>query len=83
MTKRELSPKETIILQELEELCVSCQNLSQRLTDNEKALQDKEKELSCARREITRLKEENQHQKEVLQTWKKRLEVILDKLPKV
>jgi hypothetical protein len=78
--EKKLTPKEKLLLEQLDELCALCTQFSDRLLETEKTLNQKNKELESIRREMALLQEENQHQKELLQTWRKRLETALSAL---
>ncbi len=80
MIEKKLTPKEKLLLEQLDELCVLCTQFSERLLETEKTLNQKNKELESIRREMAQLQEENQHQKEILQTWRQRLETALTTL---
>ncbi len=80
MIEKKLTPKEKLLLEQLDELCALCTQFSDRLLETEKTLNQKNKELESIRREMALLQEENQHQKELLQTWRKRLETALSAL---
>lgn len=76
-----LALKEQQLLQQLQELSLLCEDVSNRFIICQKELKEKDQELNTIRREMISLKEENQTQREVLQTWKQRLETILCKFP--
>ena len=76
-----LTPKEKLLLEQLEELTKICQRVSDRLSNAEAQLKNKDRELKVLRRDMIQLKEENQHHKEMLQTWRQRLETTLSTLP--
>ena len=76
-----LALKEQQLLQQLQELSLLCEDVSNRFISWQKELKEKDQELNTIRREMISLKEENQTQREVLQTWKQRLETILCKFP--
>ena len=76
-----LALKEQQLLQQLQELSLLCEDVSNRFISCQKELKEKDQELNTIRREMISLKEENQTQREVLQTWKLRLETILCKFP--
>ncbi len=80
MTEKKLTPKEKLLLEQLDELCATCAQFSQRVVSAEKTILEKNREIEKIRREVARLQEENQHQKELLQTWRQRLETILNSL---
>ena len=80
MSNRNLSPKEQLLLQQLQELSSLCERTSQKMIFLEQTLSAKDKELTSLRRDMVKLQEENQHQKEVLQTWRQRLEFTLSQL---
>ncbi len=80
MIEKKLTPKEKLLLEQLDELCALCTQFSDRLLETEKNLNQKNKELESIRREMALLQEENQHQKELLQTWRQRLETALSTL---
>lgn len=80
MSNSNLSPKEQLLLQQLQELYSLCERTSQKMILLEQTLSAKDKELTSLRRDMVKLQEENQHQKEVLQTWRQRLESILSQL---
>lgn len=80
MSNRNLSPKEQLLLQQLQELYSLCERTSQKMILLEQTLSAKDKELTSLRRDMVKLQEENQHQKEVLQTWRQRLESTLSQL---
>ncbi len=77
MIEKKLTPKEKLLLEQLDELCGLCTQFSERLLATEKTLNQKNKELESIRREMAQLQEENHHQKEILQTWRQRLETAL------
>lgn len=80
MNDKKLTPKEKLLLEQLDELCALCTQFSNRLLETENTLKQKNKELESIRREMAQLQEENQHQKEILQTWRQRLESALTSL---
>ncbi|MDY6469738.1 MAG: hypothetical protein SPK70_01550 [Succinivibrio dextrinosolvens] len=80
MIEKKLTPKEKVLLEQLDELCALCTRFSDRLLETEKELNQKNKELETIRREMALLQEENNHQKEMLQTWRQRLETALSAL---
>lgn len=80
MSNSNLSPKEQLLLQQLQELYSLCERTSQKIILLEQTLSAKDKELTSLRRDMVKLQEENQHQKEVLQTWRQRLESTLSQL---
>lgn len=80
MSNSNLSPKEQLLLQQLQELYSLCERTSQKMILIEQTLSAKDKELTSLRRDMVKLQEENQHQKEVLQTWRQRLESTLSQL---
>ena len=80
MSNSNLSPKEQLLLQQLQELSALCERTSQKMILLEQTLSAKDKELTSLRRDMVKLQEENQHQKEVLQTWRQRLESTLSQL---
>lgn len=80
MSNSNLSPKEQLLLQQLQELSSLCERTSQKMIFIEQTLSAKDKELTSLRRDMVKLQEENQHQKEVLQTWRQRLEFTLSQL---
>ena len=80
MSNSNLSPKEQLLLQQLQELSSLCERTSQKMIFLEQTLSAKDKELTSLRRDMVKLQEENQHQKEVLQTWRQRLEFTLRQL---
>ena len=80
MSNSNLSPKEQLLLQQLQELSSLCERTSQKMIFLEQTLSAKDKELTSLRRDMVNLQEENQHQKEVLQTWRQRLEFTLSQL---
>lgn len=80
MSNSNLSPKEQLLLQQLQELSSLCERTSQKMIFLEQTLSAKDKELTSLRRDMVKLQEENQHQKEVLQTWRQRLESTLSQL---
>ena len=80
MSNSNLSPKEQLLLKQLQELCSLCERTSQKMILLEQTLSAKDKELTSLRRDMVKLQEENQHQKEVLQTWRQRLESTLSQL---
>ena len=80
MSNSNLSPKEQLLLQQLQELSSLCESTSQKMILLEQTLSAKDKELTSLRRDMVKLQEENQHQKEVLQTWRQRLESTLSQL---
>ncbi len=80
MSNSNLSPKEQLLLQQLQELYSLCERTSQKMILLEQTLSAKDKELTSLRRDMVKLQEENQHQKEVLQTWRQRLESTLSQL---
>lgn len=80
MSNSNLSPKEQLLLQQLQELYSICERTSQKMILLEQTLSAKDKELTSLRRDMVKLQEENQHQKEVLQTWRQRLESTLSQL---
>jgi chromosome segregation ATPase len=80
VSNRNLSPKEQLLLQQLQELYSLCERTSQKMILLEQTLSAKDKELTSLRRDMVKLQEENQHQKEVLQTWRQRLESTLSQL---
>lgn len=80
MSNSDLSPKEQLLLQQLQELASLCERTSQKMILLEQTLSAKDKELTSVRRDMVKLQEENQHQKEVLQTWRQRLESTLSQL---
>ena len=80
MSNSNLSPKEQLLLQQLQELSTLCERTSQKMILLEHTLSAKDKELTSLRRDMVKLQEENQHQKEVLQTWRQRLESTLSQL---
>ena len=80
MSNSNLSPKEQLLLQQLQELSSLCERTSQMMSLLEQTLSAKDKELTSLRRDMVKLQEENQHQKEVLQTWRQRLESTLSQL---
>ena len=74
-----LNPKEDMLLNELNELSLIAEKVTQKLAvamQNQTLL---EQELTQTRKEITALKMENQHLREVMQTWRQRLESTLDR----
>ena len=80
MSNSNLSPKEQLLLQQLQQLYSLCERTSQKMILLEQTLSAKDKELTSLRRDMVKLQEENQHQKEVLQTWRQRLESTLSQL---
>ncbi len=80
MIEKKLTPKEKLLLEQLDELCALCTQFSDRLSSAEKSIKQKNKEIESLRREMAQLQEENQHQKEILQTWRQRLESTLSTL---
>ena len=80
MSNSNLSPKEQLLLQQLQELSSLCERTSQKMIFLEQTLSAKDKELTSLRRDMVKLQEENHHQKEVLQTWRQRLEFPLSQL---
>ena len=80
MSNSNLSPKEQLLLQQLQELSSLSERTSQKMILLEQTLSAKDKELTSLRRDMVKLQEENQHQKEVLQTWRQRLESTLSQL---
>lgn len=80
MSNSSLSPKEQLLLQQIQELSALCERTSQKMLLLEQTLSAKDKELVSLRRDVAVLQEENQHQKEVLQTWRQRLESTLSQL---
>ena len=80
MSNSNLSPKEQLLLKQLQELSCLCERTSQKMILLEQTLSAKDKELTSLRRDMVKLQEENQHQKEVLQTWRQRLESTLSQL---
>ena len=80
MSNSNLSPKEQLLLQQLQELSSLCERTAQKMILLEQTLSAKDKELTSLRRDMVKLQEENQHQKEVLQTWRQRLESTLSQL---
>lgn len=80
MSDSSLSPKEQLLLQQLQELSDLCERTSQKMIFLEQSLSAKDRELKTLKRDIVMLQEENQHQKEVLQTWRQRLESTLSQL---
>ena len=80
MIEKKLTPKEKVLLEQLDELCALCTQFSDGLLETEKELNQKNKELETIRREMALLQEENNHQKEMLQTWRQRLETALSSL---
>ena len=80
MSNSNLSPKEQLLLQQLQELYSLCERTSQKMILLEQTLSAKDKELTSLRRDMVKLQEENQHQKDVLQTWRQRLESTLSQL---
>ena len=80
MIEKKLTPKEKLLLEQLDELCAMCTQYSNRLLETEKTLNQKTKELESIRREMAQLQEENNHQKEILQTWRQRLDSALSSL---
>ena len=80
MSGSSLSPKEQLLLQQLQELSALCERTSQKMIFLEQSLSAKDRELKTLKRDIVMLQEENQHQKEVLQTWRQRLESTLSQL---
>lgn len=80
MSDSSLSPKEQLLLQQMQELSDLCERTSQKMIFLEQSLSAKDRELKTLKRDIVMLQEENQHQKEVLQTWRQRLESTLSQL---
>ena len=80
MSNSNLSPKEQLLLQQLQELYSLLERTPQKIILLEQTLSAKDKELTSLRRDMVKLQEENQHQKEVLQTWRQRLESTLSQL---
>ena len=83
MSNSNLSPKEQLLLQQLQELSSLCERTSQKMILLEQTLSAKDKELTSLRRDMVKLQEENQHQKELIQTWKNRLESAICNLPEI
>ncbi len=78
-----LNPKEDMLLNELNELSLIAEKVTQKLAvamQNQTLL---EQELTQTRKEITALKMENQHLREVMQTWRQRLESTLNSLDNI
>ena len=78
-----LNPKEDMLLNELNELSLIAEKVTQKLAvamQNQTLL---EQELTQTRKEITALKIENQHLREVMQTWRQRLESTLNSLDNI
>ena len=83
MSNSNLSPKEQLLLQQLQELSSLCERTSHKMILLEQTLSAKDKELTSLRRDMVKLQEENQHQKELIQTWKNRLESAICNLPEI
>ena len=83
MSNSNLSPKEQLLLQQLQELSSLCERTSQKMIFLEQTLSAKDKELTSLLRDMVKLQEENQHQKELIQTWKNRLESAICNLPEI
>ncbi|MBO6258235.1 MAG: hypothetical protein J6M93_02715 [Succinivibrio sp.] len=75
-----LSPREEQLLKELHTLTELADRVAQKLSTTEQTLYAREAEVNDLRRSMIELKEENQHLKEVLQTWRQRLDAVLNQL---
>ncbi|MGN1282147.1 MAG: hypothetical protein ACI4UM_09660 [Succinivibrio sp.] len=80
MDSRDLSAKEQLLIDRLQELDALCLDVCSQLEHTKDSLCRKDQEIQTLRREIGRLKEENNLQKELLQTLRNRVEAVLDNL---
>lgn len=78
-----LSPREEQLLKELRTLTELADRVAQKLSTTEQTLYAREAEANDLRRSMIELKEENQHLKEVLQTWRQRLDAVLNQLKSI
>lgn len=76
----ELSPREKMLISELEHLLDYARQARSNLNSQRQQLEANESEISTLRRNMIELKEENQHLREVLQTWRQRLDSVLGQL---
>lgn len=78
-----LSPREEQLLREMNSLSELADRVAQKLSTTEQTLYAREAEANDLRRSMIELKEENQHLKEVLQTWRQRLDAVLNQLKSI
>lgn len=76
----ELSPREKMLLTELEHLLDYARKTRADLEAQRQKIEADEGEISALRRNMIELREENQHLREVLQTWRQRLDSVLGQL---
>jgi chromosome segregation ATPase len=77
------TPREQMLLKELEELLESARETTADLEKSRQSLGERESEIRALRRDMIELKEENQHLREVLQTWRMRLDSVLSQLKSI
>ncbi|MDD7022001.1 MAG: hypothetical protein PUI29_05475 [Aeromonadales bacterium] len=77
------TPREQMLLKELEDLLESAREAAADLEKSRQSLSERESEIRALRRDMIELKEENQHLREVLQTWRMRLDSVLSQLKSI
>ena len=78
--KLDLTPKEALVLSELEGLYESCDRLTREIEELRRSTAQLSAENESLRRELNKIRETEQFNREMLQTWRQRLEDVLSGL---
>lgn len=78
--REQLSLRELELLQELNEIASKTDSLSANIDDKFRNLDRKDIEIAALRRELDECRAENQRLRELIQTWRTRMDNVLQQL---
>lgn len=78
--REQLSLRELELLQELNEIAIKTDSLSANIDDKFRNLDRKDIEIAALKRELEECKVENARLRELIQTWRSRMDSVLQQL---
>lgn len=78
--REQLSLRELELLQELNEIAIKTDSLSANIDDKFRNLDRKDIEIAALKRELENCKLENARLRELIQTWRSRMDSVLQQL---
>lgn len=80
MSREQLSLRELELLQELNEIAVKTDNLNENIDEKFRSLDRKDIEIAALKRELESCKRENARLFEIIQSWRSRMDKVLETL---
>ena len=80
MSREQLSLRELELIQELNEIAAKTEDLSRSIDEKFRTLDRKDLEIAALKRELESCKRENDRLFEIIQSWRSRMDKVLETL---